>query len=119
MGFGQKLKYHRKKLGLLQKDLAKMVNVSPQVVSNWERGYTHPDYTDVTKLSDALDVSTDYLLGKSDDPRLSQEREMEVDAEAKELLKILDDLPPEKRKMYMEKIKAYVDGMTHADREDN
>lgn len=65
---GNRIKDRRKKMGWTQDDLGKRVNVSPQVVSNWERGYSIPDSFDVQSLSEALSVSSDYLLCRSDDP---------------------------------------------------
>lgn len=51
-----------------QVQLAKKVNVSPQVVSNWEREYTYPDHADIARLSEIFQTSADYILCKTDDP---------------------------------------------------
>ncbi|GAA3722876.1 hypothetical protein GCM10022378_11150 [Salinicoccus jeotgali] len=64
MSVSDNIKKYRKMNNLLQKQLADKIGVSSQVISNWERGYTNPNYEDVIKLSDALDCSTDDLLGK-------------------------------------------------------
>jgi transcriptional regulator with XRE-family HTH domain len=60
--FSDRLKKQRDRLDITQSKLAQMINVSPQVVSNWEREYTYPDYLDLIRLSEALDVTIDYLL---------------------------------------------------------
>jgi SOS regulatory protein LexA len=70
---GNRIRELRKKSGYTQKDLAQRVNVSPQVVSNWEREYSYPDYDDVLQLSSIFDVSTDYILGNTDDPNFQIE----------------------------------------------
>lgn len=57
-----KIRELRKKNGMTQSDLAKKINVTPQVVSNWERNYTTPDINHIQTLSFIFDVSTDYLL---------------------------------------------------------
>ncbi len=62
---GERIRMLRNKKKLTQHNLAYQVNVSSQVISNWERGYTSPDYDDITKLADALDATADYLLGRS------------------------------------------------------
>ncbi|MFY2158227.1 helix-turn-helix domain-containing protein [Cytobacillus firmus] len=72
MSTGDRIKEFRKKNNLTQTQLAKKVNVSSQVVSNWERGYTSPGPDDIVKLSKTLDVSADYLLGNTDEPSLHQ-----------------------------------------------
>ncbi|KAA0547544.1 helix-turn-helix domain-containing protein [Bacillus sp. BGMRC 2118] len=70
---GERIKSLRKQNGLTQKELAVRVNVSAQVVSNWEREYSFPDYDDVISLSNVLGVSTDYILGNTDDPNITPE----------------------------------------------
>ena len=41
--FGEKLRNHRKKLGMTQEDVAEKVGVSPQAISKWEAGDCLPD----------------------------------------------------------------------------
>lgn len=60
---GKQIKDKRKELKLTQKELADLVNVSSQVISNWERGYTTPNSDDLQRLSKALNVSLDNLMG--------------------------------------------------------
>ncbi|WP_241774465.1 MULTISPECIES: helix-turn-helix transcriptional regulator [Lysinibacillus] len=63
-----RIKEQRKKMRYTQKELADKVNVSPQVISNWERGYTEPSADDINQLSEVLDCTSDYLLGRSNRP---------------------------------------------------
>lgn len=65
---GARIRACRKNRGWTQDDLGKRVSVSPQVVSNWERGYSIPDSFNIQSLSQALNVSADYLLCRTDDP---------------------------------------------------
>ena len=39
--FGEKLRNHRKKLGMTQEEVAGKVGVSPQAISKWEAGISH------------------------------------------------------------------------------
>lgn len=64
MGVANNIKRYRKNKNLLQKELADKIGVTNQVISNWERGYTSPNYEDIVNLSNALECSTDELLGK-------------------------------------------------------
>lgn len=66
----ERIRKKRKELGLTQRDLADKISVSPQVISNWERGYT-PEIgnDDLLNLAKALNVSTDYLLGLTNNPQ--------------------------------------------------
>jgi HTH-type transcriptional regulator, competence development regulator len=64
LSIGNRIKEARKNKKLTQAMLASKVNKSPQVISNWERGYTSPDSNDIAQLSKVLEVSADYLLGE-------------------------------------------------------
>jgi transcriptional regulator with XRE-family HTH domain len=63
MSIGKRIKQSRKEKNLTQTQLAKQVNVSSQVISNWEREYTSPNNDDIARLSKALEVSADFLIG--------------------------------------------------------
>lgn len=68
MTVGKNIQIRRKELGWTQVELGRRVNKSAQVISNWERGYTTGiTVDDITALSNALQVSTDYLLGRGDE----------------------------------------------------
>lgn len=61
--FGNRLKQGRKSLGLTQKQLGTLIQVSPQAFSLYERGEQDiPVYT-VIRLAKALNTSSDQLLG--------------------------------------------------------
>ena len=59
---GSFLHTERKRIGLTQSDLAEKINVSPQAVSNWERGETFPDISLLPDLAEALHCSVDAIL---------------------------------------------------------
>jgi transcriptional regulator with XRE-family HTH domain len=63
---GDRIKLLRKERGWSQTQLGEKVNVSMQVVSNWERRYTGLGDDDVAILAKVFDVSADFLLGKSE-----------------------------------------------------
>lgn len=65
MDIGKRIKECRIRKKLTQRDLAKKINVSPQVVSNWERDYTAPDFSDIAKMASVFDTTTDYLINGS------------------------------------------------------
>ena len=54
----------REKANLTQVALAKMVNVTQGAVTQWERGATMPKLPTLMKLSSALNVSIECLLGR-------------------------------------------------------
>lgn len=63
-----KIKEQRLLLELNQEELGKRLNVSKQTISGWENGYRTPDLDMIDKLSNFFGCTTDYLLGKTDDP---------------------------------------------------
>ena len=64
--FGERLKEIRTEKHLKQTDIAKMLNVSGNTVHNWETDKQEPSMATLLKLCEILDVSLDYLFGKSD-----------------------------------------------------
>ena len=62
-----KIREARKEKGLKQVDLAEKVHVSIQTISGYETGYAQPPVDILVKIADVLEVSTDYLLGRSND----------------------------------------------------
>ena len=60
--FGEKLRNHRKKLGMTQEEVAERVGVSPQAISKWEAGDCLPDCFNLKAVSDVYKISADVLL---------------------------------------------------------
>ena len=58
----------RKSKGLTQKELANLLFLDQTTISKWELGKAIPDYLTLNKLAEFYDVSTDYLLGRTDSP---------------------------------------------------
>lgn len=69
--FGDRLKYLRQRKNLKQSELGELLGLSGSAVGSWEREVRQPDLETVGRLARELDVSTDYLLGLTDE--VSQE----------------------------------------------
>lgn len=61
--FGNRLKQGRKSLGLTQKQLGALIQVSPQTFSLYERGEQDVPVYAVARLAKTLNTSSDQLLG--------------------------------------------------------
>lgn len=61
---GKRLAEIRKSKKLKQMELAEMLNVSQQVISNIERGVTTPDIEQLKKFADIYNISLDELVGR-------------------------------------------------------
>lgn len=66
MEFGKLLANLRKEKGVLQKEVATYLNMTVATVSNYEKGVHLPDLNTLIMLADFFDVSTDYLLQRTD-----------------------------------------------------
>lgn len=66
--FSDRLKELRKSRGFTQKDLALLFGMSER---NYQRleATDSPSYETLIRFADFYDVSTDYILGRSDDPK--------------------------------------------------
>lgn len=59
---GERICERRKQLHLTQEQLAEMMNVSIQMISNLERGNKAIKIENLIRISEILKVSTDYIL---------------------------------------------------------
>lgn len=66
MSFGIILKKLRQDNNLTQDELAKKIDTSRSNIANYENDKNMPSVDILEKLSKLFNVSTDYLLGKSD-----------------------------------------------------
>lgn len=78
----------RKKKNLNQGELATQLNTSVSVISRYERGDNTPSVEVFSKIADVLEVSVDYLLGKT---------KMELDKQTLKRLEDIAKLPDEKK----------------------
>ena len=62
----ERIKELRLEKGISQAALAKAIGVSQKAVDFWEKGENEPKASNILKLADFFDVSTDYLLGRGD-----------------------------------------------------
>ncbi len=60
--FKDNLKQARKNAHLTQSQLAQLLNVSNNAISNWENGISRPDIDQVADLCEFLKVSPNYLI---------------------------------------------------------
>jgi transcriptional regulator with XRE-family HTH domain len=65
--FPARLRAAREKRGLTQGELAKRAGLQMSAISHFETGTRKPSFENLRRLADALDVTTDFLLGRSED----------------------------------------------------
>ena len=68
--YGKRLKKLREELNLKQSELAKTFNISSSAIGMYERKDREPNIDLILKFSDFFNVSTDYLLGNTNNKNL-------------------------------------------------
>lgn len=90
--FGARLRELRKKKGLTMKELGKKFSLAESTISGYENGNRKPDLEMIDAFADFFEVSSDYLLGRTDrikEADLNSKEEKDV---AKRLEQIRRDL---------------------------
>lgn len=64
--FAKRLLEAREKRGLSQTELAAKADLQPAAIGHFENGRRSPSFHNVRKLANALNISADYLLGRTD-----------------------------------------------------
>ncbi|PRX40898.1 DNA-binding XRE family transcriptional regulator [Planifilum fimeticola] len=67
--FAKRLKALRIKHHMLQKDMAKKLGITVSAYGFYEQGKREPTLEMVKKIAGIFDVTVDYLLGRTDDPK--------------------------------------------------
>ncbi len=67
-----RLKELRKKKKITQLKLALDLNMNQNSVSRYENGEREADYASLIAFADYFDVSIDYLLGRTDNPKTNR-----------------------------------------------
>ena len=67
-----RLKELRKKRGISQLKLALDLNMNQNTISRYETGEREADYRTLIKFADYFDVSIDYLLERTDNPKMNK-----------------------------------------------
>ena len=70
--FSERIKELRRKNGMTQEALGKIIGVGPDSIYIYEKGKAYPEVRNLVILADFFGVSTDYLLGRTDDPEVHQ-----------------------------------------------
>ena len=104
MTIGDKIRLHRKALGLTQTELGEKLGVKTNAVSKWECGRVDDIPTSKIKaMAKLFDVQPSYLI---DEKQPAPTNEGELNAEDKRLLMMIHNLSPENRERIVAIIEA-------------
>lgn len=69
--FSKRLKELRLSHNLKQSDIASKLEMSERGYRRWELADTEPNFNTLIFLADYFDVSTDYILGRTNNPKVN------------------------------------------------
>ena len=72
MDFSVRIAAVRKQMGLSQEEFSELVNMSRRTVAAWESGDRTPSFSTLSDVADTLNVSVDYLLGRTNEQNKKQ-----------------------------------------------
>lgn len=67
-----RLKELRKKKGISQLRLATDLNTTQNTISRYETGEREPGIDELVKIADYFNVSVDYLIGRTENPKMNR-----------------------------------------------
>jgi len=101
---GAKIRELRKARNLNQDQLAELSSLNRVTVAKYESGKVEPGAQALSRIADALEVSTDVLLGRAEEPPVPVARPVTV--EARIISGGVDRLPKEQREMILAVVRA-------------
>lgn len=95
MTFGQRMRKAREEKGLTQKDLADLLFLGESTISFYESDKREPKFDVLNKISETLEISVDYLLGRTNTPNTINNEGLDDD---------IQPTPPERFRTFQKKI---------------
>lgn len=65
---GERIRALRKKKLMSQAELGSLIEIRPNTIAKWERGELTPRGTSIAKVAKALETTSAYILGETNDP---------------------------------------------------
>jgi len=90
MSFGKRLKKLREDKEMTQRQLAEILGIGASTLAMYEIDKRSPDHNMLLKLANYFNVSTDYLLGRTDEPSPKDDVRQHVNDD--DALEYLDEL---------------------------
>lgn len=90
--FPSRLKFLRKKYKLSQEELAKKINTTKGTISNYENEHSTPSNEVLKDLANVLHTTTDYLLGRTDNPNPPGDLPNLTEKDERDIAKDLEDI---------------------------
>lgn len=109
-----RLKELRQEKSLTQQDVANGTHISRSVLSQYEAGIVDPTATVLSRLADFFEVSTDYLLGRTDDLGAFVPPRSDLSLDEQQLLHCFRELPGSSQSLILSMVKSAADAAKRA-----
>ena len=109
----ERLRYLRREKKMSQAALAEAIGVAQSSITSYERDERKPSYEVLCLLADYFNVSTDYLLGRTDVPHMYSHGTADVKGTSWQIFSNTKDLSPENR----EQVERQIQGAMEDDQE--
>lgn len=93
--FATRLRNERESLGLKQKEMADKLNIPANTYNGYETGKRSPSLEVTKEIADFLEVSVDYLLGRTDERISKPKLDKGIKTIAAKKINVNEDLPDE------------------------
>ena len=101
---GERIRQLRTAAHLSQEQLAELANLNRVTVAKYESGRIEPGAQALSRIADALDVTVDALLGRTDPPEDTNPKPKT--AESRIISEGIDRMPPEDREKALAVLRA-------------
>jgi transcriptional regulator with XRE-family HTH domain len=102
MTFGERCSHIRKRKKISQAQIGKCLKIDGDAYGRYERDEVKPSIEMAKKISDVLDVSLDYLVGKTD---------LELDNEMLKRVRLVSKLPKQEKEHVFIFLDSFIDRM--------
>lgn len=102
----ERLRYLRREKKMSQAALAEAIGVAQSSITSYERDERKPSYEVLCLLADYFNVSTDYLLGRTDIPNMYSHGTADVKGTSWQIFSNTKDLSPENREQVERQIQG-------------
>ncbi|MGC5326962.1 helix-turn-helix domain-containing protein [Brevibacillus sp. SYSU BS000544] len=115
--YGQRIRQLRKEHKMTQEALAKRLNKAKSTISQYENEINEPDIDTLSQMAQIFNVSIDFISGKSSNRSDHETQDYDytndptVTGELRELLDILNSLPPDKQVDIIQQALTYAAGI--------
>lgn len=105
--FSSRISLLRQKRGWSQEDVAKGTGISQKQISRYERGMSEPTAEALSRLAQIFDVTTDWLLGLTDNESRPLRNLGDLSDDEKRILELYRRVPSDRRELLNGVIKAF------------